>query len=165
MHADRLDKIDIKILELLQQNGRMKRKALAENAGLSIPSISERLRRLEQRGYIKGYFSILAPKKIELGLAAFVFVTAESSTFYASIIAQAEKETEIMECHAVTGAGSYIFKVRTRDTETLERLLSQIQSWAGIKDTATHVVLSSPKESTVLPLSQYKPECRKQQLL
>jgi Lrp/AsnC family leucine-responsive transcriptional regulator len=63
---------------------------------------------------------------------------------------------EILECHTITGEGSYLLKVRTKSTESLESLLQQIQQWPGVTTTKTNVVLSSAKETTVLPLKYYK---------
>ena len=65
-------------------------------------------------------------------------------------------QTEIMEVHAVTGDGSHLLKVRTWNTSTLEQLLSEIQSWKGVKQTRTNVVLSSPKETSALPIEELK---------
>lgn len=153
MSGDKLDKIDIQILTILQQRGRTKRNELAETVSLSIPAVSERLRKLEERGVIKGYNAILEPRRVGMELTAFIFITTESSTFYPQIIEQAKKEPEILECHAITGDGSHILKIRTRSTESLEKLLSRIQSWPGVTNTRTDVVLSSPKEQTSMPLT------------
>lgn len=152
MHAEKLDKIDIQLLNILQQRGRTKRNVLAEKVGLSIPSVSERLRKMEDAGYIIGFRAILDPHKIGLGVTAFVYVLSESSGVYPSIIEKAKNIDEILECHAVTGDGSHLLKIRTRDTTTLEKLLSEIQAWKGVKNTKTNIVLSSPKETTFLSL-------------
>lgn len=152
MHADKLDRIDIEILRILQQHGRTKRSELAERVRLTNPAISERLRKLEKHGVIQKYTTILDAKKIELGVTAFIFVMAESSTHFPQLIVNAEKHDEILECHAITGGGSHLLKVRTHSTTSLERLLSQIQAWEGVKNTITNVVLSSPKETTAMPL-------------
>ena len=152
----KLDEIDLKILSTLQNNGRTKRNKLAEEVKLSIPSVSERLRKLEESGVILGYHSVLDARSVGLEVTAFIFLTTESSKFYAKIIERATEHDEILECHAITGDGSHILKIRTESTETLENLLSKIQSWPGVVNTRTDVVLSSPKETNVLPLSQLK---------
>ncbi len=154
MHSHRFDKTDIRLLEILQQRGRTKRNTLSEDAHLSIPTISERLRKLEECGVIRSYNAILDAKTVNLGVTAFIFVITESSTHYADIIKHATEHEEVQECHAVTGDGSHLLKVRTQNTSTLERLLSQIQTWPGVKNTRTSIVLSSPKETTILPLNQ-----------
>jgi len=152
----KLDEIDLKILSTLQDNGRTKRNKLAEEVKLSIPSVSERLRKLEESGVILGYHSVLDARSVGLEVSAFIFLTTESSKFYAKIIERAAEHEEILECHAITGDGSHILKIRTESTETLENLLSKIQAWPGVVNTRTDVVLSSPKETNVLPLSQMK---------
>lgn len=151
MRNHKFDEIDIKLISLLQKQGRTKRNELAEAVQLSIPSVSERMRKLEEGGFIRGYNAIIEPKAIGLEVTAFIFLTAESSKFYPGIIEHAAEQEEILECHAITGDGSHILKVRTQSTTTLEVLLSRIQSWPGVINTRTDIVLSSPKESTVLP--------------
>ena len=152
-----LDAIDLAILATLQSNGRTKRNELAEAIGLSLPAISERLRKLEEeRNIIEGFHAKLDPKLAGLDVAAFIFVTVESSTLYQQFLESAKKHPEIMEVHAVTGDGSHLLKVRTWNTSTLEQLLSEIQSWKGVKQTRTNVVLSSPKETSALPIEELK---------
>ncbi len=152
MHAEKLDEIDIQLLEILQERGRTKRNELAEKVNLSIPSVSERLRKMEEAGYIKKYSAVLNPEKLGLTVSAFIFLVSESSKDYPSIIEHAAAVPEILECHAITGTGSHLLKVRTRNTTALEELLSTVQSWPGVKNTITNIVLSSPKETTSLPL-------------
>lgn len=156
MARDKLDQIDIMLIEILQRRGRIKRGELAERAGLSIPTISERLHKLEEQEIIRGYHAILDSRKIGLGVTAFIFLTSESSTYYPEIIDHAFRKDEVLECHAITGEGSHILKVRVATTEALEKLLSEIQSWPGVKNTRTDVVLSSPKETTELSLRHLK---------
>jgi Lrp/AsnC family leucine-responsive transcriptional regulator len=152
-----LDEIDLAILLRLQTQGRTKRNELAEAIGLSIPAISERLRKLEEeRAIIEGYHAKLESKSLGLDVAAFIFVTVESSTLYPQFLESAKKHPEIMEVHAVTGDGSHLLKIRTWNTSTLEQLLSEIQSWKGVKQTRTNVILSSPKETSSLPIAELK---------
>ncbi len=157
MQTEKLDGIDLQILEILQAQGRTKRNELAEKVKLSIPAVSERLRKLEERGVIRSFNAVLEGRKVGLEVTAYVFIMAESSTFYPQIIARATAHPEILECHAITGEGSHILKARTQSTATLEKLLSQIQAWPGVTNTRTSVVLSSPKETTVLPLTHLTP--------
>jgi len=149
-----LDSIDQIILEELQKNGRIKRNELAEMTGLSLPSVSDRLRKLETAGYIKGYGTLLDAKLFGLDITAFITVSIESSKFYKGFIEKSLKIPEIQECHSITGQGTHMLKVRTKDTPSLENLLSKIQSWAGVSGTMTNIVLSSPKETTNIPLNK-----------
>ncbi|HZV12660.1 MAG TPA: Lrp/AsnC family transcriptional regulator [Candidatus Kapabacteria bacterium] len=153
---DVLDEIDIHIVDLLQENGRMHRNEIAEKIELSLPAASERLRKLEEKGIIKQYTAILDHKKLGCDVTAYIFVQLDKSTHYQNFIHKATAHPEILECHAVTGDGSHLLKVRTKNTETLEKLLSLIQSWQGVTGTRTSVVLSSPKESTQLSLKHLK---------
>jgi Lrp/AsnC family transcriptional regulator, leucine-responsive regulatory protein len=152
-----LDQIDLTILRLLQAQGRTKRNELAEAVGLSLPSISDRLRKLEDRGILEGVHGKLEPKRLGLDVAAFIFANVESSNNFADFLARAEAHSEILEVHAITGDGSHILKVRTWNTSSLERLLSEIQSWPGVRSTRTNVVLSTNKETTALPIEDLDP--------
>lgn len=154
----KLDSIDLRLIEILQGFGRTKRNKLAEQVKLTIPSVSERLRKLETNGVIQGYHALVDPRKVGLEVTAFIFLTAESSKYYDKIIERAAGHDEVLECYAITGDGSHLLKVRTRSTTSLERLLSQIQTWPGVSKTRTDIVLSSPKESTALPLKYLKEE-------
>jgi Lrp/AsnC family transcriptional regulator, leucine-responsive regulatory protein len=147
-----LDNIDLKILDILQNNGRTKRNALAEAAGLSLPSVSERLRKLEEQGIIRGYYAHLDPARLGKDITAFVLVTVDSSRHYQAFLEHANANDEILEVHAVTGEGTHLLKIRTENTRSLEKLLSKIQAWAGVDRTSTSMVLSSPKESYRLKL-------------
>ena len=153
MSSDRLDAIDLKMLELLQSRGRTKRNELADKVDLSIPAVSERLRKLEQAGVIRSYNAVLDSNKLGLEITAFIFVFSESSIHYPEIVARASAHPEILECHAITGEGSHVLKIRTQSTATLERLLSEIQSWPGVSNTRTSVVLSTAKETTEIALA------------
>lgn len=153
MHLDKLDHIDLKILEIIQNQARIKRKDLAEIVHLTIPAVSERLRKLEDEGYVTKYTAVLNPKKLSLGVAAFIFVDVETSSHYEKVIEHARKYNEILECHAITGSGSHLLKIRTEDVDHLEKILVDIQSWEGVKHTKTNLILSSPKESTELSLT------------
>ena len=142
-----LDIIDYQVLDGLQADGRMKRSDLAEKVNLSLPALSERLRKLETEGYIVGYAAKLNHRVFGKDITAFVIVTIDSSKHFPSFVEHAEKNEEILECHAITGEGTHIVKVRTDNTASLERLLAKIQSWPGVVHTRTSIVLSSQKET------------------
>ena len=142
-----LDEIDVKIMEILQKKGRTRRNDLAESVGLSLPSVSERLRKLEENAYITGYHATVDPKKLGRDVTAFILVSVDSSKHYAQLIEHAHAVDEILECHAVTGEGSHLLKIRTTNTGSLERLLAKIQAWPGVGGTRTNLVLSSTKET------------------
>lgn len=156
MHRDMLDNTDIDILEFLQKEGRTKRGELAEHVGLSIPTISERLLKLEQHGIIEGYHAVLNPRKLGLEVTAYIFLISESSTHYPEVVEHAVNKKEILECHAITGDGSHLFKVRVANMSSLEKLLAEIQAWPGVKNTTTDIVLSTAKETSDLTLEHLR---------
>ena len=144
---ERIDDIDVKILSLLQENGRMKRNRIADEVGLSVPSVSERMRKLEERGVITGYHAVIDAKRIHIDITAFIRVMVDGSEFYSAFVARAMESDEVLEVHSITGEGSHILKVRTRNMTSLERLLSQVQAWPGVHGSSTSIVLSTFKET------------------
>lgn len=147
MSVERIDEIDAKILELLQENGRMKRNAIAEVVGLSVPSVSERMRKLEDRGVITGYHAVVDAKRLHHDITAFIRVAVDGSAHYPAFVEEVGSLPEVLEVHSITGEGSHIIKIRTRNTTTLERLLSRLQSITGVHGTSTSIVLSTFKET------------------
>ncbi len=145
-----LDDLDSQILNTLQLKGRTKRNELAEMVGLSVPSISERLKKLEENNIIEGYFTRVNRHAFGLDILAFIYVIMESSKHYKDLIKKVEKHRQILECHSVLGEGSHLLKVLVRNTEALEKLLGEIQSWPGVISTKTTYVLSTSKETTAI---------------
>ncbi|MBM4171936.1 MAG: Lrp/AsnC family transcriptional regulator [Ignavibacteria bacterium] len=143
-----LDNLDINVLKKLQENGRTKRSELAEKVGLSLPSLSERLKKLEEAGVIEGYYTKLNRHSFSYDLMAFIVVIMDSSKNYEKLTEHVKKTPEILECHAILGEGSHIMKALVKDTKSLEQLLSKIQSWQGVTRTVTNFVLSTIKETT-----------------
>ncbi len=150
---DRIDEIDAKILTLLQQHGRMKRNRIAEEVGLSVPSVSERMRKLEERDVITGYHAIVNAKRLHIDITAFIRVNVENSDSYPDFVDQASALPEVLEVHSITGEGSHILKVRTQNTTTLERLLGRLQSWPSVHGTSTSIVLSTYKETRTIEIN------------
>ncbi|NNF58034.1 MAG: Lrp/AsnC family transcriptional regulator [Rhodothermaceae bacterium] len=149
--VDKIDTIDAQILDLLQRQGRIKRTAIAEAVGLSIPSVSERMRKLEERGVIQGYGAVLDAKRLHVDIAAFVRVLSTSSEHYDTFVSAVTGMHEVQELHSITGEGSHILKIRVRNTAALEGLLARLQALPGVRGTQTSIVLSSLKETSYLP--------------
>jgi Lrp/AsnC family transcriptional regulator, leucine-responsive regulatory protein len=145
-----VDGLDIKILKILQEQGRTKRNEIAEAVGLSIPSVSERLHKLETRGILEGYYAKVNKKAFGYDIMAYIHVFMESSKHYKTLISKVEKIPQILECHSVLGEGSHLLKAIVKNTESLEKLLSEIQSWPGVTATKTTFVLSTIKETTAI---------------
>lgn len=151
-----LDETDIKILEILQKQGRTRRNDLAEKVNLSLPAASERLRKLEEANIISGYYAKLDYQRLGKDVAAFILVTVDSSKHYTAFVEHVATVDDILECHAITGEGTHLLKVRTENTASLEKLLAKIQSWVSVVKTTSSIVLSSPKETTAIKIHNHK---------
>ena len=147
---DKLDATDAQILDLLQREGRIKRKDIAEAVGLSIPSVSDRMRKLEGRGVLTGFHGTVDAKRLGHDVMAFVFVQSTGSDHYGEFVAAVTALDEVQELHSVTGDGSHVLKVRVRTTTGLERLLAKLQALPGVRGTRTSLVLTTLKEGTYL---------------
>ena len=145
--AHSIDEIDAKNLELLQRDGRMKRSDVAEEVNLSLSAVSERMRKLEARGVIEGYRAIVDAKRLHLDITAFIRVSVDGSEHYADFVDRVTGMDEVLELHSITGSGSHVMKVRTKNTTTLERFLSDIQAIPGVSKTTTSITLSTFKET------------------
>lgn len=156
-NAARLDEIDMRLLEMLQEHGRTSQHDLAQAVGLSSPAVGERLRKLEERGIIRGFTAVVDPKLLGRDVTAIIFTGITGSQFYPEFRRRALEHPEILECHSITGQGSHVLKIRTDDTSSLEALLAEIQSWPGVQWTTTSIVLSTIKETAAL---QVKPRTR-----
>lgn len=149
-----LDSIDHQLIELLQENSRIKVSELAEKVNLTVPAVSDRIKKLEEKELIKRYSAQIDFKKAGYDVTAFIFVFMESSKYYHSFTQKAMHEPEILECHSITGEGSHILKVVTENTSSLEKILSKIQAWPGVTGTKTNVVLSTIKDFQVIKVKQ-----------
>ena len=147
-----LDEIDIKALNILQDNAKTSRSQLAEVFGMSIPSISDRLHKLEDKGIIQGYYTKIDRKKFGYDIMVFITVISESSSQYSHLIENASRHNNILECHSILGEGSHILKAVVKNSESLEKLLAEIQQWPGVLSTRTSFVLSTLKETTKINL-------------
>ena len=94
---DRIDEIDARILELLQEKGRIKRSRIAEEVGLSLPSVSDRMKKLEDRGVITGYHAVVDPRRLHFDITVYVRVMVDRSSHYASFVKNAMELQEVQE--------------------------------------------------------------------
>jgi Lrp/AsnC family leucine-responsive transcriptional regulator len=150
------DKKDIKILDILQADGRSTASDIAKKVDLSIPAVGERIKKLTEKGLIKQFSAILDHKQIGLDLTAFVFIISEHSDHYNEFVEKAKETKTILECHSITGGGSHILKVRVKNSQALEDFLYEIQNWPGVSRTQSNVVLSTYKETTREDLTTLK---------
>lgn len=147
-----LDSTDIKILSILQHHGRHHLAEIAKEVELSPPAVMERVKKLESRHIIKGYHALLDAKKVGKDITAFIGVSISHQRYIESFAAHMARQADVLECHHVTGDESFILKVKTANTASLENLLAQIRSMEGVTRTVTKVALSTSKEGTILIL-------------
>ena len=141
----KIDKTDKKILDILQQDGRVSASNIASELGISIPTVTDRIKKLQDSGIIKGIHAVLDPKSIGLDVAAIITLISESSLHYKELTRAAEKTPEVLQCLSTTGKGSHMLFVVSNNSSTLEDLLRKIQSWPGVIRTETQIVLSDYK--------------------
>lgn len=147
-----LDNIDVKILLILQNHGRRHLAEIAKEVDLSPPAVMERIKKLESRRIIKGYHALVDAKSVGRDVVAFIGVSVDHQGHIAAFSSHLVKQPDVLECHHVTGEESFLLKVKTANTASLERLLGEIRSMEGVTRTVTKVVLSTLKESQVLEL-------------
>jgi Lrp/AsnC family transcriptional regulator, leucine-responsive regulatory protein len=157
------DPIDYKLLELLQRNARMTQLEMASAVGLSQPAVAERMRKLEQGGVILGYSARVNSRKLGKDISAFIGVSIEHPRFNAGFAKKILALPDVLECHRVTGSDSYLLKVVTENTESLDRLISDLlRVIPGVTRTLTSIVTSSIKEgSHITPAEPQADEARK----
>jgi Lrp/AsnC family leucine-responsive transcriptional regulator len=150
-----IDKIDARILRVLQKDGRISNLKLAETVHLSPTAVLERVKRLTREGYILGYEARLNPSKLGAGMLVFIEVLLDRTapdvmdTFKAAVQAR----PEILECHLVAGGFDYLIKTRVADMSAYrEMIASVIWSLPGVRETRTYTVMEEVKNTTVLPL-------------
>jgi Lrp/AsnC family transcriptional regulator, leucine-responsive regulatory protein len=158
-----LDTIDYKLLDLLQRNARTTQLEMAAAVGLSQPAVAERMRKLEQEGLITGYSARVDGRKLGKDITAFVGVRIEHPKHNARFAKEILALPDVLECHRITGPDSYLLKVVTEDTQSLDRLISDLlRHIPGVTRTLTTVVTSSIKEgSHITPAAvEQKPKQR-----
>ena len=140
-----MEETDRAIVTALSQDGRLSYTDLAERVGLSVSAAHQRVRRLEQRGVIRGYAARLDPEAVGLALTAFVAIRPIDPSQPDDAPERVAGLPEIEACYSVAGEDHYLLLVRVRGPQDLERLLQDIRSAANVS-TRTTVVLSTPYE-------------------
>lgn len=144
-----MDRYDISILKLLQENARLSIAEIGRIIGLSTTATKERIKKLEDEGIIQAYRAKLNSKALGFSLVAFITVPVGDI----GIKEMGERliaTEEVLECHKVTGNTCFLVKVKVRDADHLEHLVDSINQYA--RNTYTYLVLSSLKEDGLLPL-------------
>ena len=125
---------------------------IGQRVCLSVPAVSERIRKLEGTGIITGYTALLDPVKMDRHLTAIMMVGMERPRFNEGFTNHVQSEADVLECHYLTGDFDYALKIVTQGTESLEQLLNRLKSVPGVQKTRTTVVLSTTKlGATVQP--------------
>ena len=149
-----MNTIDSKIAARLMCHARTTWAELGSLLGLSAPAAADRVRRLEEKGIIKGYYAAVDPDSIGIGMAALISVSLSTAAARNDFSACVQTLPEVLECHHVAGEADYVLKVRCQGTRALELLIShKLKSIAGVSRTRTTVILSTIKETSILPIS------------
>lgn len=150
-----LDRIDLKILDQLQRDGRISNLKLAEAVALSPTAVLARVQRLSKDGVISGYEARLDPNKLGAGLMVFVEVLLDKTTphVFEAFKAAVQVYPEIMECHMVAGGFDYLLKTRMADMNAYRQFAGTVL-WQlpGVRETRTYAVMEEVKNTTRLPL-------------
>ncbi|MBP5749410.1 MAG: Lrp/AsnC family transcriptional regulator [Firmicutes bacterium] len=149
-----LDTIDVRILEVLQDNARVSISELSKQVNLSLSAVSERLKKLENSNIIEQYTTVLNPSAMEKDLSAIMMISMEDPSDTAEFTRLVQEQNEILECHYITGTYDYVLKITTKNMSTLETLMNKIKSIKSIKHTETNVIFSTIKNKhSVVPIA------------
>ncbi len=150
-----LDRIDKKILQELQSNGRLSNTELARRVNLSPTPCSERVKLLERQGFIEGYQARLNPKLLNLELLVFVEISLlrTSPDVFAEFSEAVRNLPQVLECHLVSGNFDYLIKARVADMKAYRQLLGEtLLTLPGASDPRTYVVMEEVKEKQTLAI-------------
>lgn len=150
-----MDSIDLIIIQSVEENARISIKDISARINLSIPATSERLKKLEKSGIIKGYTVIVDHEKLKKNFCCFCLVVLNSPySTDTDFMNYVQDTNDILECHRVTGTYEYLLKIKTSSPRSLETLLATLRDRWGVAQSLTHTVLSTFKEkSSAIPES------------
>jgi len=152
---DRIDRIDLKILQVLQADGRLSNLKLAEAVALSPTAVLARVQRLTRDGFILGYEARLDPVKLGVGMLVFVEVLLDRTTpnVFEAFKAAVQVHPQILECHMVAGGFDYLLKTRVADMQAYRDFAGTVlRQLPGVRETRTYAVMEEVKSTTRLPL-------------
>ncbi len=150
-----LDKLDRRILSVMQVEGRIPNNELADRIGLSPTSTSDRVKRLQKDGYISGFSARVDPHRLGLGLLVFVEVLLDKTTpdVFDKFAQAVRRAPEVLECHMVAGGFDYLIKTRLADMASYRRFLGDVLlSFPGVRETRTYAVREEVKNDGPLPI-------------
>lgn len=161
----KIDQIDKQILEILQENAKITNAQLSKDINLSPAPTLERVKKLENAGYIQSYHARLDAQKLGLGVATFVSVklNKHNKSSNENFVKQVRAIDEIVECHYVTGSSDYVLKVVSKDIDSYQSLImNKISEIAEVDNMQTMVILNTIKDSDSLPIPEVTPVLAKQ---
>ena len=142
-----MDDLDYKIVNVLRSRGRISFAELATTLGLSSPSTAERVRRLEEKGVIKGYKALINEKAIGPHFIAFITISLDRPVYRSNLVEIVGAQKCILECYHIAGEGSYLLKADLRSIDELEHLVNNVlKEVPGVLKTVTTIVLATVKE-------------------
>ena len=150
-----IDKIDAKILRVLQRDGRISNLKLAEEVHLSPTAVLERVKRLTRDRFILGYEARLNPDKLGAGMMVFVEILLDRTVHDVmdAFKAAVQVRSEILECHLVAGGFDYLLKTRVANMAAYREFIgSVIWTLPGVRETRTYAVMEEVKNTTVLAI-------------
>lgn len=156
-HPRELDKIDRKILRILQDNGRVSFTELGERVGLSTTPCTERVRRLEREKVITGYYARLDPQYVKAGLLVFVEISLayKSGDIFEEFRRAALRLPNVLECHLVSGDFDYLIKARISEMASYRKLLgSTLLTLPHVRESKSYIVMEEVKETACLPVPE-----------
>lgn len=154
MNNRKIDELDLRILNILQDDGKVSNAEIARKVGKAPSAVLERVRKLRRNGIIRGYECIVDHKILGRGLTAFTSIRVEEGVGATEVGERLSELPEVLEVHYTAGRDSYLVKVRVEDTEALQVTLAKFGTIAAVRDTNSTIVLTTVKESRVIPLPE-----------
>ena len=143
-----MDAMDAKILRCLAQNARQKASAISQEVGLSVSAVIERIRKLEEGGFIRGYTAVPGYKRLGYDISAYIGVCLEHPRYFETFARAVLKIDSVLACHYLTGDFDFMLYIVAKSSEALEALHAEIKGIEGVLSTRTHCVLKAVKENT-----------------
>lgn len=140
-----MDSVDYKILRELKENAREKASVISEKIGLSVSTVIDRIRKMEDGGIITGYTVAIDQKNLGQGMTALMEVSLEHPKYYEDFTNMIRSTPNIVDCYYLTGDFDFILKIITDSSESLERIHREIKGMEGVSATNTHFVLKCVK--------------------
>jgi Lrp/AsnC family transcriptional regulator, leucine-responsive regulatory protein len=148
-----MDRIDAQLLDLLQHDCTQSYANLAEQVGLSVTPVVERLKKLRSRGHIRAHVALVDPRSLGLHICAFVGVLVERPAIEAAFIRRMASLPEVQECHVTSGEYPILLKMRVTDARELEQFVNErVKATKGVLRVRIEIALATYKETQVVPV-------------